>query len=115
MGETVPKFIRKLDQDGSMTKYVDASGVLSPDGKEVRVALVNRNKEIAYSVKLRIGDAEEDITVHEVWDEDIKIRNGFEEGERVTTKTRQETWTGTFELKRHSFVVLVFKLKEAQV
>jgi alpha-L-arabinofuranosidase len=110
-GDTVPKFIKKLHPDGLLTKYVDASGVLSSDGKEVRIALVNKHKRIPYDVKFRIDDVEEEMTVHEVWDEDIKTRNGFEEGEKITTKTRQEKWTGTFELKRHSFVVLVFKLK----
>lgn len=109
-GVTVPAFVQKLEAHGpspsSLTKLVDASAVLSPDGKEIRVALLNRSSDQSFDVPIAFFDTTSvkgEIMVHEVWDTDLRAANSFEAGERVKTVTRTEPWHGSYALKKHSF------------
>ncbi|KAJ7921426.1 glycoside hydrolase family 51 protein [Mycena leptocephala] len=95
-----------------LTKWIDASGVLSPDGTQVRVAIVNRHQTQAFSIPIVFGpDAQvaAQVSVHEVWSADLRDRNGFE-GEKVRSVERAVDWQGVYECKKHSFQVLVFTL-----
>jgi hypothetical protein len=72
-GATVPPFVAALSAHtppaARLTKWIDASGVLSPDGKEVRVAIVNRHQTKDFSVPIEFGPAANvasNVTVHQV-------------------------------------------------
>ncbi|KAJ6514620.1 glycoside hydrolase family 51 protein [Mycena vulgaris] len=115
-GPTVPAFVARLATHAPPaarpTKWLDASAVLSPDGTQVRVALVNRHSANACTVPIAFGpDAQVggEVEVHEVWSGALGDRNGFE-GEKVKTVVRKEAWQGVYECKAHSFQVLVFTL-----
>jgi alpha-N-arabinofuranosidase len=109
-GPTVPAFVHNLmvhtPDSSKLTKWVDVSGVLSPDGKEVRLAIVNRNASEAFSIPILFGpDARVATTVkvYEVWSPDVRDRNGFE-GEKVkTVESTIQDWQGVLEIKKHSF------------
>ncbi|KAF9558449.1 glycoside hydrolase family 51 protein [Agrocybe pediades] len=114
--ETVPKFIHDLDahapESAKGTKLIDVSAVLSEDGKEVRVAVVNRSDEEEFTVPILFGpetQVKDEVTVHEVWHEDLRAKNGFD-GQNVKTVVRTEAWKGIYVLKKHSFQILVFTL-----
>ncbi|KAJ7881802.1 glycoside hydrolase family 51 protein [Mycena olivaceomarginata] len=116
-GATVPPFVAALTAHtppaARLTKWIDASGVLSPDGKEVRVAIVNRHQTKDFSVPIEFGPAANvasNVTVHQVWSADLRDRNGFE-GEKVkSVESTLDDWQGMYEVKAHSFQVLVFTL-----
>ncbi|KAG6884606.1 hypothetical protein C0993_009623 [Termitomyces sp. T159_Od127] len=109
-GPTVPKFMQHLTthtpDTAKLTKYVDVSAVLSRDGREVRVAVVNRHREEGFVVPIRFaGGAEtvqEEVRVYEVWSQHLGDGNTFGE-ERVKTVERRVRFTGVYELKKHSF------------
>jgi alpha-N-arabinofuranosidase len=107
-GVTVPAFIQKLDvhapPDGKLTKLIDASAVLSPDGKEIRLAILNRSSTDAFDVPIRFFDVnfEKTIEVHEVYHKDLKATNSLEV-ERVKTMARHEVFDGSYHLKAQSF------------
>ncbi|KAJ7026640.1 glycoside hydrolase family 51 protein [Mycena alexandri] len=118
-GPTVPPFVANLTQHtppaARLTKWIDSSGVLSPDGTQIRVALLNRHQSIAFSVPILFGpdtSVGKEVTVHEVWSADLRDRNGFESngGEKVKSVVRTVDWEGVYECKEHSFQVLVFTL-----
>ncbi|ESK91159.1 glycoside hydrolase family 51 protein [Moniliophthora roreri MCA 2997] len=117
-GTTVPPFIQNLDKtapsSSKLTKYIDVSAVLSADGQEVRVAIVNRHETEEYDVPVRFGPVGEvlgdNVKVYEVWSEDLKDSNGFD-GEKVKTIEKEVKWKGKYRLKAHSFQVLVFRIK----
>ncbi|KAJ7473915.1 glycoside hydrolase family 51 protein [Mycena galericulata] len=115
-GPTVPPFVASLTAHtppaARLTKWIDASGVLSPDGTQIRVALVNRHQSAPFTIPILFGpDAKVDgrVTVNEVWSQDLRDRNGFE-GEKVRTVEQVVDWQGTYQCKEHSFQVLVFTL-----
>ncbi|KAJ6585910.1 glycoside hydrolase family 51 protein [Mycena capillaripes] len=115
-GPTVPPFVARLTAhtppSARLTKWIDASAVLSPDGAQVRLAIVNRHQSQSFSVPIEFGfgvKVEGRVEVHEVWSEDLRERNGFE-GEKVRSVERSLEWEGVYECKRHSFQVLVFTL-----
>ncbi|KAJ7611881.1 glycoside hydrolase family 51 protein [Mycena polygramma] len=118
-GPTVPAFIAQLTAHtppaARLTKWIDASGVLSPSRTQIRLALVNRHQSRAFSVPIAFGPAARvapTVKVHEVWSKDLRDRNGFE-GEKVRSVERVvEDWQGVYECKAHSFQVLVFTLVE---
>lgn len=108
-GPTVPAFVARLTEHtppaARLTKWIDASGVLSPDGTQVRVAIVNRHQTQAFSIPIVFGpDAQvaAQVSVHEVWSADLRDRNGFE-GEKVRSVKRAVDWQGVYECKKHSF------------
>jgi alpha-N-arabinofuranosidase len=108
-GPTVPAFVARLTEHtppaARLTKWIDASGVLSPDGTQVRVAIVNRHQTQAFSIPIVFGpDAQvaAQVSVHEVWSADFRDRNGFE-GEKVRSVERAVDWQGVYECKKHSF------------
>ncbi|KAL0947978.1 hypothetical protein HGRIS_010604 [Hohenbuehelia grisea] len=114
---TVPAFVQHLTlhtpDHAKLTKFVDVSAVLSPDKDEVRIAIVNRNDAADYTIPIRFGPAaaiEDDIVVHEVWSPNIKDSNSFQET-KVDVVRREEKFDGIYTLKKHSFQVLVFRLK----
>ncbi|KAJ7028936.1 glycoside hydrolase family 51 protein [Mycena alexandri] len=118
-GPTVPPFVANLTQHtppaARLTKWIDSSGVLSPDGTQIRVALLNRHQSAAFSVPILFGpdtSVGKEVTVHEVWSADLRDRNGFESdgGEKVKSVVRIVDWEGVYECKEHSFQVLVFTL-----
>ncbi|KAF7304178.1 Glycoside hydrolase family 51 protein [Mycena indigotica] len=121
-GPTEPAFIAKLAGHSpsslKLTKWIDVSGVLSEDGKQVRLAIVNRNATRSYDLpvifpassvhgaQFRVGT---EITVHELWHPDLDARNDFEE-EKVNVQVRKQVWDGKLAVKEHSFQVVVFDL-----
>jgi hypothetical protein len=56
---TVPAFVASLTAHtppaSRLTKWIDAPGVLSPNGTQVRLAIVNRHQTRAYSVPKGAG------------------------------------------------------------
>ncbi|KAF7369840.1 Glycoside hydrolase family 51 protein [Mycena sanguinolenta] len=96
-----------------LTKWIDASAVLSPSKTEIRLAVVNRHQTRAFDVPIAFGpDARvaPRLVVHEVWSPQLGDRNGFE-GEKVKTVERKvDAWDGVYQCKEHSFQVLVFTL-----
>ncbi|KAJ6494295.1 glycoside hydrolase family 51 protein [Mycena sanguinolenta] len=116
-GPTVPPFVGHLNVHtppaARLTKWIDASAVLSPSKTEIRLALVNRHQSRAFSVPIVFGpDAgvAPRVVVHEVWSPQLGDRNGFE-GEKVKAVERTiDAWDGVYQCKEHSFQVLVFTL-----
>ncbi|KIY73958.1 glycoside hydrolase family 51 protein [Cylindrobasidium torrendii FP15055 ss-10] len=114
--KTVPTWVSKLDKHEpdarKLTKYIDVSAVLNVEANEIRVAVVNRHDSESYTVPFvfpREVDFDGTVKVYEVWGEQLGLSNGFD-GEKVATKEKTVEWSGEYELKRHSFQVLVFKL-----
>ena len=111
-GPTVPKFVHDLTvrtpSFSKSTKFVDVSAVLavvSQNIKEIRIAIVNRSDSVDFEVPILFGPAvsvQNEVTVHQVWHEDIRARNGFDE-EKVKVAVTMERFTGIFKLKKHSF------------
>lgn len=110
-GPTVPKFVQDLSvhtpDSAKLTKFVDVSAVLASagQGKEIRIAIVNRSEDTDFKVRILFGpqaNVKEDFVIHEVWHQDLKASNGFD-GEKVHTVVKNERFTGSYELKRHSF------------
>ncbi|KAJ7805008.1 glycoside hydrolase family 51 protein [Mycena olivaceomarginata] len=98
---TVPAFVASLTAHtppaSRLTKWIDASGVLSPNGTQVRLAIVNRHQTRAYSVPKGAGK----VVVHQ--SADLRDRNAFAEGEKVkSVETAMDDWKGVHEVK-HSF------------
>ncbi|PPQ94930.1 hypothetical protein CVT25_004416 [Psilocybe cyanescens] len=119
-GPTVPKFVQDLNistpDSAKLTKFVDVSAVLAitGQGKEIRIAIVNRSDDTDFKVPILFGpqvSVKEDFVVHEVWHEDLKASNGFD-GEKVNTVIKNERFKGNYELKKHSFQILVFQVVE---
>ncbi|KAJ7050617.1 glycoside hydrolase family 51 protein [Mycena amicta] len=120
-GPTEPAFVAKLaahvPPSAKPTKWIDVSAVLSEDGKQIRIAIVNRNATRAYTVPIVFALASsafaQQVTIHELWNADLGARNGWA-GENVKTETRMwdigEEGKMEVELKKHSFQVLVFDL-----
>ncbi|KAJ6590387.1 glycoside hydrolase family 51 protein [Mycena sp. CBHHK59/15] len=109
-GPTVPAFVQNLTthtpDEAKPTKWIDVSGVLSDDGKEIRLAIVNRHALQPFSVPVVFGPdtaVGSEVKVYEVWSADLRDRNGFG-GEKVRTVERTvEGWQGVWECKEHSF------------
>ncbi|KAF9031874.1 glycoside hydrolase family 51 protein [Hymenopellis radicata] len=117
-GPTVPTWIKQLDkyepESSKLTKFIDVSAVYVADAKEVRVAVVNRHDTEDFTVLFvfaRNADVEGQVKVYEVWGEQLGFSNGFD-GEQVKTVEKTINWEGKYLLKKHSFQVLVFKLKQ---
>ncbi|KAG5337189.1 hypothetical protein C0989_010345 [Termitomyces sp. Mn162] len=120
-GPTVPKFVQDLTKHtpdaAKLTKYVDVSAVLSRDGREIRVALLNRHEEESFVVPIWFaggsGSAgvEEEVRVYEVWSENLRDGNTFGE-ERVRSVERVVRFEGSYEIKRHSFQGMVVMIVE---
>lgn len=118
-GPTVPKFIRDLAEHTpnglKPTKFIDVSAVLadSPEGKaQIRVAVLNKHEEQDFTIPLHFGPGTTvapEVTVREIWHEDLKATNGFD-GQNVGTSTFEIHWTGSYTIKKHSFQVLVFSI-----
>ncbi|KIK64082.1 glycoside hydrolase family 51 protein [Collybiopsis luxurians FD-317 M1] len=116
-GKTVPDWVEKLENktggDEKLTKFIDVSAVLSDARDEIRVAIVNKHATDAYTIPIRFGPAckvvGETVKVFEVWSPNLKDNNGWD-GERVQTVEKEESWTGEYSVKRHSFQVLVFRI-----
>nr|GAT43895.1 glycoside hydrolase family 51 protein [Mycena chlorophos] len=111
-GETEPLFIAKLakhtPQGRKPTRWLDVSAVLSPDGREIRIAIVNRHATKSFSVPLAIAlppIATSEVTIHEVYHPDLAARNGWD-GDKVQVATRAEVLSenakSVVELKEHS-------------
>ncbi|KAF8970851.1 glycoside hydrolase family 51 protein [Flammula alnicola] len=119
IGPTVPKFVHDLSVHtpdfSKLTKFVDVSAVLAPTEqgtKEIRIAIVNRSDVEEFDVPILFGpqtSVKDQVTAHEVWHDDLKAGNGFDE-EKVKTVVRTEKFTGSYKLKKHSFQILVFEL-----
>ncbi|KAF9466681.1 glycoside hydrolase family 51 protein [Collybia nuda] len=111
-GPTVPTFIHNISQhtpdSAKLTKFVDVSAVLATgiNGQEIRVAIVNRSDRDEFEVPILFGPGvlgvKETIKIHEVWSPDLKDGNGFDE-EKVKTVHKEEKFSGTYKLKKHSF------------
>ncbi|KAG6871732.1 hypothetical protein C0995_000682 [Termitomyces sp. Mi166 len=119
-GPTVPKFILDLTKhtldSRKLMRYVDVSAVLADREREVRIAMLNQHEEQGVVVPIRFGpgvQVEEEVRVYEVWSADLRDTNTFGD-ERVKTVERVVRFTGSWELKRHSFQVLVFKLRKEE-
>lgn len=117
-GPTVPTFVQALTTPTppllKLTKWIDVSGVLSPNGKEVRLAIINRHATEAFFVPIRFGPAAEvsrTVKVYDVWSENLGDNNGFGMTKVKTVERTVEGWQGAkWECKRHSFQLLVFTL-----
>ncbi|KAL1672583.1 glycoside hydrolase family 51 protein [Schizophyllum commune] len=116
-GLTAPTFVQKLTATSpdseKLTKYVDVSAVFDAQASEVRVAIVNRHAEKAYEVPIKFGadtKVASEVKVYEVWSEDLRDKNTFGQ-EKVKTVEKTVKWEGKYNLKAHSFQVLVFKIE----
>lgn len=116
-GVTAPAFIQHLSAvsppSASLTKDIDVSAVVSEDGSEIRVALLNRSNETGYTVPFVFGrttNVEERVVVYEIWAEELTAKNGWD-GEKVASQEQSIEWKGSIEAKKHSFQLLRFKLK----
>ncbi|KAF9003031.1 glycoside hydrolase superfamily [Cyathus striatus] len=118
-GPTVPAFMKDLTihtpDSAKLTKFVDVSAVVattSEGAKQIRIAALNRHESEEFVVPILFGPnvaVEEKFKVYEVWHEDIKASNDFS-GEKVKTVERDDKFTGSYKLKKHSFQILVFTL-----
>lgn len=119
-GPTVPPFTQNLaihsPDSKKLTKYIDVSAVLSSTTlgtKEIRLAIVNRHENSAFDVPIHFGPnsqgVAEEITVHEVWHEDLRASNGFD-GEKVRTVVKQQRFSGIYKVNSHSFQGTSFTL-----
>ena len=113
-GPTVPPFIQHLTlhtpDSARLTKFVDVSAVLAcTTPAEIRVAIVNRSENDAFSAHFAFGPNTEvtsSVRVYEVWSGDLKDRNGFgKDEENVKAVEKEEKWDGKqgYLLKNHSF------------
>ncbi|KAH9475530.1 putative alpha-L-arabinofuranosidase C [Psilocybe cubensis] len=110
-GPTSPKFVQDLSvhtpDSAKLTKLVDVSAVLASvgQGKEIRIAIVNKSDDMDFKVPILFGPqatVKDEFTVYEIWHEDLKANNGFD-GERVRTVVKNDRLTGSYNLKSHSF------------
>lgn len=112
-GETLPTWISSIKGQPS---ELDVSAVLHTDGKkQLCIAVVNRaEREVFTDVPVRVAFESEggskDVEVHELWHEDLKAVNGFEDPDKVKVTTRKEKWAGKWTFKEHSFTLLVLDL-----
>ena len=106
-GETLPTWIGTVRGEPAV---LDVSAVLV--GKSLRVAVVNRSRDTAYDVGLRIAfESAKAMQVHEVWHEDVLARNGWGDEENVGVVSSKERWTGHHVFREHSFTLLVIELE----
>lgn len=120
-GETLPTWIGTVR---GAPEVLDVSAVVCRGGngngadaekRSLRIAVVNRSRDKAYDVPLRIAfetlSANTQVQIHEVWHEDVNARNGWGNDENnVATKTWTEAWKGRWSFKEHSFTLLVLDL-----
>jgi alpha-L-arabinofuranosidase len=111
-GETLPQWLgvvagprRELDASASLV-------TLDGGRRSLRLAVVNRGETTDYAnVPIRVlgvdGAEVEEVEVHELWHQDVKVRNTWEQPEVVTVQTRREKWTGHWTFRAHSFTLLV--------
>ncbi|KAF7304465.1 Glycoside hydrolase family 51 protein [Mycena chlorophos] len=90
-GETEPPFIAKLakytPKGRKPTGWVDVSAVLSPDGSEIRIAIVNRHATKPFSVPLAFSvpsTPKPEVTIHEVYHPDLRCAEWLGWGEDMT-------------------------------
>lgn len=107
-GETLPSWIGPIK---GAPFDLDASAVLV--GRSLRLAVVNRSETKTYDVPLRIAfeKVKGEVTVHELWHQDVTARNGWGKEEEVSVKTRKADWTGRWAFREHSFTLFVFDLE----
>lgn len=111
-GETLPEWIGQIK---GKPRQLDSSAVLytHPESgkRSVRVAVVNRDENNAYTIPVRVAFAmlASEVEVHEVWHEDVKVRNGWD-GEKVKIRTWKEKWDNKWTFKEHSFTLLVLDI-----
>lgn len=57
------------------------------------MAVVNKDEKNEYTVPVRVAfeTIVSEVEVHEVWHEDVKVRNGWD-GEEVKVRTWKEKW-----------------------
>nr|GAT43897.1 glycoside hydrolase family 51 protein [Mycena chlorophos] len=125
-GETDPAFIAHLAKHTPPSKrpsrWIDVSAVLTTDERELRIAVVNKHAERGYRIplKLSLGSGprlKREVTIHEVWHEDLSAGNDWETPERVRVRTRREALDQNeegvlvLEAREHSFVLLVLELE----
>lgn len=111
-GPTVPQFVQDLTphtpDSKKLTKFIDVSAVLTTTSsgiRQVRIAIVNKHETEEYDVPIVFGrdvNVQGSFDVYEVWHDDLKVTNWFND-EKVTTVEKKENFTGTYHLKRHSF------------
>ncbi|KAF9262484.1 glycoside hydrolase family 51 protein [Marasmius fiardii PR-910] len=124
-GKTVPSFVKDISPKGGevggsrdLRKWIDVSAVLSDSLLEIRVAIVNRHPTDGFEVPILFGPrmemVGERVKVYEVYSDRLEDTNGFE-GEKVRTVEREVDGLGDdglkYEVKKHSFQVLVFQVK----
>lgn len=109
-GETLPTWISTIR---GAPEVLDVSAVLCDVSgkKSLRLAVVNRSRDKAYMVPIRIAfeNACKEVEVHEVWHADVNARNGWGEQfeSNVAVRTWSESWQGKWQFKEHSFTLLV--------
>lgn len=116
-GETLPTWIGTTR---GAPEVLDVSAVLCGGSqpntrRSLRIAVVNRSRDKAYELPLRIAfesiPLDSKVQVHEVWHEDVNARNGWGDDEnKVAVKTWAEPWNGRWKFKEHSFTMLVLDL-----
>ncbi|EJT98458.1 glycoside hydrolase family 51 protein [Dacryopinax primogenitus] len=107
-GKTRPEWIQHV----CPPPFVDVSAVLSEDGKEVRLAVVNRHPEADQELEIHFAgvDVGAAVRVYEVWHEEgLGVRNWFGE-ERVRVEERKEQVREKLRVKKHSFTLWCFTL-----
>ncbi|KZT57195.1 glycoside hydrolase family 51 protein [Calocera cornea HHB12733] len=110
-GPTQPKWIQHLCPPA----LLDASAVLSEDGREIRLALVNRDAERDAEVVCAFAGVRvrEEVRVYEVWSaEGLGVQNSFDHPDKVGVVERAERVEGgKLTLKKHSFTLVCFTLE----
>ncbi|KZO99446.1 glycoside hydrolase family 51 protein [Calocera viscosa TUFC12733] len=108
-GRTRPAWIQHVCPPAML----DASAVLSEDGKEVRLALVNRDPEEGQEVVCRFAGVQvrEEARVYEVWSsEGLGVRNDFGQEKVGVTQRTERVREGRLTVKKHSFTLVCFTL-----
>ena len=115
-GETLPSWIPNLKGHPS---HLDVSAVIH-DGsndkkaKRLSLAVINRAERDAFvDVPVRVAFDQGCATtadVYELWDEDVKAVNRWEDPDRVRVHHRRERWGGKWTFKEHSFTLLIIEL-----
>lgn len=111
-GETLPGWISGIR---GLPSQLDVSAVLQETVKRrLCVAVVNRAEKEAFAdVPVRIAfenTKEVDVEVHELWHEDLRAVNGWDDPENVKVVNRKDQWTEKWTFKAHSFTLLVIDL-----
>jgi alpha-N-arabinofuranosidase len=135
-GKTVPEWVGKLEKweqnRDKKTGWLDIAAVFvrgeNEREGEIRLSIVNRHPTQAYTIPIHVGptyspvntaDDKFKFKIYELWSENLTDKNWFNDDKVRTEEREGEIALGQsdggvwrYEVKKHSFQVLVFKVKK---